>query len=35
MEDLNKLEVKNRKEIAKGRRTGRALAKKAKTHKVL
>jgi len=33
MEDLNKLNVKNWKEIAEDRRTGRDLAEKAKTHK--
>jgi len=35
MEDLKKLIVKNWKEIAKDRRTGRDLAEKAKTHKGL
>jgi len=35
MEDLKKLKVKNRKEIAKYRRTGGDLAEKAKTHKGL
>jgi hypothetical protein len=35
VEDLKKLKVKNRKEAAKGRRTRRDLAKKAKTHKGL
>jgi hypothetical protein len=34
-EDLRKLKVKNRKEIAKDRRTWRDLAEKAKTHKGL
>ena len=33
MEDLKKLKVKNWKETAKGRRTGRDLDGKAKTHK--
>ena len=33
MEDLKKLKVKNWKETAKGRRTWRDLAEKAKTHK--
>jgi len=33
MEDIKKLKVKNWKETAKGRRTGRDLAEKAKTHK--
>jgi hypothetical protein len=33
MEDLKKLKVKNWKEAAKGRRTWRDLAEKAKTHK--
>jgi len=32
MEDLKELKVKNWKEIAKDRRTGRDLAKKAKPH---
>jgi len=35
MEDLKKLKVKNWKEAAKGRRTCRDLAEKAKTHKGL
>ena len=35
MEDLKKLKVKNWKETAKDRRTGRDLAEKAKTHKGL
>jgi len=35
MEDLKRLKVKNWKEIAKDRRTGRDLAEKAKTHKGL
>jgi len=35
MEDLKNLKVKNRKEMAKDRRTWRDLAEKAKTHKVL
>jgi hypothetical protein len=35
MESLKKLEVKNWKEMAKDRRTGRDLADKAKTHKGL
>jgi hypothetical protein len=35
MEDRNKLKVKNWKEAAKDRRTGRDLAEKAKTHKGL
>jgi hypothetical protein len=35
MEDLKKLKVKNWKETAKDRRTGRDLAKKAKIHKGL
>jgi len=35
MEDLKKLKVKNRKETAKDRRTGRDLAERAKTHKGL
>jgi hypothetical protein len=35
MEDLKKLKVKNWKEAAKDRRTGRDLAEKAKTHKGL
>jgi hypothetical protein len=35
MEDLKKLKVKNWKETAKGRRTWRDLAEKAKTHKAL
>jgi len=34
-EDLKKLNVKNWKEIAKNRRTGRDLAKRAKTYKGL
>jgi hypothetical protein len=33
MEDLNKLKVKNWKEVTKDRRTWRDLAEKAKTHK--
>jgi len=33
MEDLKKLEVKNWKETAEGRRTWRDLAEKTKTHK--
>jgi hypothetical protein len=33
MEDLKKLKVKNWKETAKGRRTGRDLDGKSKTHK--
>jgi len=33
MEDPKNLKVKNWKEIAKHRRTGRHLAQKAKTHK--
>jgi hypothetical protein len=35
MEDLNKMKVENWKETAKGRRTWRDLAEKAKTHKGL
>jgi hypothetical protein len=35
MEDLKNLKVKNWKETAKGRRTRRDLAEKAKTHKGL
>jgi len=35
MEDLKKLKVKNWKETAKDRKTGRDLAQKAKTHKGL
>jgi uncharacterized coiled-coil protein SlyX len=35
MEDVNKLKVKNWKEIAKGGRTWRDLAEKVKTHKEL
>jgi len=35
MEDLRKLKVKNWKDVAKDRRTGRDLAEKAKTHKGL
>ena len=35
MEGLKKLKVKNWKETAKGRRTWRGLAEKAKTHKGL
>ena len=35
MEDLKKLKVKNWKETAEDRRTGRDLAEKAKTHKGL
>jgi len=35
MEDLKKLKVKTWKETAKGRRTWRDLAEKAKTHKAL
>jgi hypothetical protein len=35
MADLKKLKVKNWKEAAKGRRTWRELAEKAKTHKAL
>jgi len=35
MEELKKLKVKNWKEMAKGRRTWRDLAEKAKTHKGL
>jgi len=35
MEDLKKLKVKNRKEIAKDRRTWRDLAEMAKTHEGL
>ena len=35
MEDLKKLKVKNWKETAKGRRTWRDLAEKAKTHEGL
>jgi hypothetical protein len=35
MEDLKKLEVKNWKETAKGRRTWRDLVEKAKSHKSL
>ena len=35
MEDLKNLKVKNRKETAKDRRTGRDLAERAKTHKGL
>ena len=35
MGDLKKLKVKNWKEIAKDRRTGRDLAEKVKTHKGL
>jgi hypothetical protein len=35
VEDLKKLKVKNWKERAKGRRTWRDLAEKAKTHKGL
>jgi len=35
MEDLKKLKVRNWKEIAKDRRTGREFAEKAKTHKGL
>jgi len=35
MEDLKKLKVKNWKETAKDRRTGRDVAEKAKTHKGL
>jgi len=35
VEDLKTLEVKNRKETAKDRRTGRELAEKAKIHKGL
>jgi len=35
MEDLKRLKVKNRKEIAKERRTWRDVAEKAKTHKEL
>jgi len=35
MEDLKKLKVKNWREIAKDRRTGRDFAEKAKTHKGL
>jgi len=35
MGDLKQLKVKNRKETAKGRRTGRDLAEKVKTHKGL
>jgi hypothetical protein len=35
MEDLTKLKVKNWKEAAKGRRTWRDLAERAKTHKGL
>jgi hypothetical protein len=34
-EDLKKLQVKNWKEVAEDRRTGRDLAEKAKTHKGL
>jgi hypothetical protein len=35
VEDLKKLKVKNWKETARDRRTGRDLAEKAKTHKEL
>jgi len=35
MEDLKKLKVKNWKDVAKDRTTGRDLAEKAKTHKGL
>ena len=35
MGDLKELKVKNRKETAKDRRTGRDLAERAKTHKGL
>jgi hypothetical protein len=35
MENLKKLNVKNWKETAKDRRTGRDLAEKVKTHKGL
>ena len=35
LEDLKQLKVKNWKETAKDRRTGRDLAEKAKTHKGL
>jgi len=35
MEDLNKLKVKNWKEITKDRRPGRDLAERAKIHKGL
>ena len=35
LEDLNKLKVKNWKEIDKDRRTGRDLAERAKSHKGL
>jgi len=35
VEDLKKLKVKNWKEAAKDRRTGKELAEKAKTHKGL
>jgi len=35
MEDLKNMKVKNWKEIAKDRRTGRDLAETAKTHKGL
>jgi hypothetical protein len=35
MEDLIRLKVKNWKEVAKDRRTGRDLTEKAKPHKVL
>jgi hypothetical protein len=35
MEDLKKLRIKNWKETAKGRRTWRDVAEKAKTHKGL
>jgi len=35
MESLKKLKAKNWKEMAKGRRIGRDLAEKAKTHKGL
>jgi hypothetical protein len=35
MEDLEKLKVKNWKEMATDRRTGRDLAEKVKTHKGL
>ena len=35
LEDLNKLKVKNWKEIDKDRRTGRGLAERTKRHKGL
>jgi hypothetical protein len=35
MEDIKKLKVKNWKKTAKGRRTWRDLAEKAKTHRRL